>query len=67
MFTTSIVRIIIVLVVYVATVSGQQHQLEAWLIDAIRQVETSPKIKITSSWDRASALDDFSLRCAGTA
>jgi hypothetical protein len=66
MFTTSALRVIVVFLVYVAPVAAQQRQLEACLIDAIRTVETSAKIKIMSSWDRSSALGEFSARSAGT-
>jgi hypothetical protein len=66
MFTTFTVRVIVVFLVYVAPVVAQQPQLEACLIDAIRGVESSSRIKIMSSWDRTSPLNDFSPRSAGT-
>ncbi len=67
MFTTStVVLVIVVFLAYAGPVVAQQRQLEACLIDAIREAESGSKIKITSSWDRASALGEFSPRSAGT-
>ena len=63
---TSTARVAALFLLCVAPAIAQQHQLERCLTDAIRQSESSSKIKIIPSWDRAADLGEFSRRSAGT-
>jgi hypothetical protein len=67
MLTTFTARVAALFLLCAAPSLAQQHQLEKCLSDAIRESESASKIKVVPTWDRATALGDFSPRSAGTA
>ena len=66
MFPASAVRVIVLFLICIAPALAQPHLLEPCLAEAMREAQSSSKIRIIPSWDRATALGDFLPRSAGT-